>query len=134
MSPFQKLYNQLPDYNFPKVFGYSCFPLLRLYHQHKLDFYTQKCLFIGYSPLHNGYKCLDKSGKVIIARHVIFNESEFPYSELFSKEHISIVSHTTNLTLSPAHFSLSQELPVATCAPTMSATSSSQSSQQTPST
>lgn len=85
LSPFQKLHNQIPDYNFPKVFGCLCFPLLRLYNQHKLDFHSQKCAFIGYSPLHKGYKCLDGSGHVFVARHVVFNETEFPYKELFSK-------------------------------------------------
>lgn len=38
---------------------------------------------IGYSPLHKGYKCLDSTGKICIAQHVKFNESEFPFSELF---------------------------------------------------
>ena len=52
--------------------------------QHKLDFHTQKCVFIGYNPMHKGYKCLDKSGRIYIGRHVVFNESEFSYAELFS--------------------------------------------------
>lgn len=38
---------------------------------------------IGYSPLHKGYKCLDSTGKICIAQHVKFNESEFLFSELF---------------------------------------------------
>ena len=40
LSLFQKLHNQLPDYQFPKVFGCSCLPFLRPYNQHKLDFHT----------------------------------------------------------------------------------------------
>ena len=59
LSLFQKLHNHLPDYQFPKVFGCSCFPFLKSYNQHKLDFHTQKCIFIGYSPLHKDYKCLN---------------------------------------------------------------------------
>ncbi|KAH9705793.1 retrovirus-related pol polyprotein from transposon RE1 [Citrus sinensis] len=82
-SPYQKLFQQLPNYDFLRVFGSACYPLLRPYNQHKLDFHSQKCLFIGYSPLHKGYKCLDKTRRVFIAIHVTFNEHEFPYSELF---------------------------------------------------
>lgn len=79
LSPFQKLHNQLTNYTFPRIFGCSCFPLFRTYHQHKLDFHTKKCVFIGYNPLHKGYKYLDKSSKIFVARHVTFNESKFPY-------------------------------------------------------
>lgn len=35
--------------------------------------------FLGYSSHYKGYKCLDKSGKIIIFGHVIFNEHEFPF-------------------------------------------------------
>ncbi|KAH9741041.1 retrovirus-related pol polyprotein from transposon RE2 [Citrus sinensis] len=83
VSPFAKLHGRPPDYKFLRTFGCSCFPLLRPYNNHKLNFHTQKCLMIGYSPIHKGYKCLDSTGKTYIARHVQFNESEFPYFELF---------------------------------------------------
>lgn len=99
LSLFQKLHQNFPDYKFLKVFSCSCFPLLRPYNQHKLDFHTKKCVFISYSLIHKRYKCLDKTGKVFVARHVTFNEQEFPYSELFSRSQISVSSSSN--TLSP---------------------------------
>ena len=83
VSSNTKLHGRLPDYKFLRTFGCSCFPLLNLYNKHKLNFHTQKCLMIGYSPIHKGYKFLDSTGKTYIARLVQFNELEFPYSELF---------------------------------------------------
>lgn len=38
---------------------------------------------IGYSPIHKDYKCLLPIGKTYITRHVQFNESEFPFPQLF---------------------------------------------------
>lgn len=106
LSPFQKLHYNSPNYKFLKVFGCSCFPLLKPYNQHKLDFHTKKRVFISYSPIHRGYKCLDKSGRVFVARHVTFNEQEFPYSELFSKSQIFVSSFSDTLTPPPVFFSL----------------------------
>lgn len=62
---------------FLKTFCCSCFPLLKPYNNHKLDFHTQKCLMIGYSPIHKGYTCLSPTEKTYIAKHVQFNKSEF---------------------------------------------------------
>lgn len=42
-----------------------------------------KCVFLGYSQHHKGFKCLDvSSGRVYISRDVIFDETEFPFSKL----------------------------------------------------
>ncbi|KAL4382842.1 hypothetical protein AHAS_Ahas04G0273900 [Arachis hypogaea] len=64
----------------------GCTPsqLLRYYQPHKFAFKTSKCLFLGYSPFHKGYKCLTQAGKILISRHVIFDETEFPFPVLFS--------------------------------------------------
>ena len=83
LSPFTKLYGRKPNYHFLRTFGCSYYPFLRPYSKHKFNFHTQKCVMIGYSPIYKGYKCLDSSGKIYVARHVTFIESEFPYSELF---------------------------------------------------
>jgi hypothetical protein len=37
-SPFQKLFNSRPNYTFLHVFGCACWPHLRPYNKHKLDF------------------------------------------------------------------------------------------------
>ena len=73
-SPFEFSYHQKPDYKFLKVFGCACSPYLKPYNIHKLDFKTSKCLFLGYSPFHKGYRCLHPSGRIYIARSVSFDE------------------------------------------------------------
>ena len=89
-SPFQQLYAKPPDYTFLRPFGCVCFPLLRPYLRHKLDFRSEKCVFIGYSDQHRGYKCLAKSSKVYLSRHVVFDEFFFPYLHLFCSQDPSL--------------------------------------------
>ena len=78
-SPIKVLYKVKPYYSTLKVFGCLYFPLLRPFNTNKLDFRSIPCTFLGYSPNHNGYKCLDDKGR-LISRHV-FNEFIFPYVE-----------------------------------------------------
>lgn len=47
------------------------------------QFISTKCVFLGYSQVHHGYKCLDPSGRIYISRHVVSNMSEFPFPLLF---------------------------------------------------
>ncbi|KAG8386504.1 hypothetical protein BUALT_Bualt03G0155400 [Buddleja alternifolia] len=45
-----------------------------------MDFRSKPCVFLGYSPSHHGYRCLDiPSNRLYIARHVRFDESSFPF-------------------------------------------------------
>ncbi|GJX13011.1 putative RNA-directed DNA polymerase [Tanacetum coccineum] len=45
-----------------------------------MDFCSTPCVFLGYSPSHHGYRCLDISTeRLYIARHVRFNEAQLPF-------------------------------------------------------
>ena len=86
-SPFFMLFKQYPEYRSLRIFGCQCFPYLRDYGKNKFSPKTYPCVFIGYSSLHKGYRCLHLSPKrVYISRHVIFNENCFPYANSLVKE------------------------------------------------
>jgi histone deacetylase 1/2 len=79
-TPVELLFNESPDYTFLKVFGCACWPHTRPYNQRKLEFRSQKCVFMGYSSQHKGYKCLHiPSNRVYISRDVVFDENAFPF-------------------------------------------------------
>lgn len=81
ISPFQKLFNPSHDYNFLRIFGCACFPNLRPYNQHKFDFQSKECVFLGYSRNHKGYKCFHiPTARMYIPRDVVFHEKSFPLS------------------------------------------------------
>ena len=79
-TPYEVLFNRKTTYEFFKAFGCACYPLLRPYNHHKFEYHASICLFLGYDSKHKGYLCLLSSGKTIISRHVIFNETVFPFS------------------------------------------------------
>jgi hypothetical protein len=82
-TPTELLLGHKPVYSHLRIFGSACWPNLRPYITHKLAFCSTKCVFIGYSPLHKGFKCLEpKTGRVYISRVVVFDEQIFPFSEL----------------------------------------------------
>ena len=65
------------------MFGCACYPHLRPYTPHKLAPRSTECIFLGYPMGTKGYLCLDLTTKCLYtSRHVIFNESKFPYSLL----------------------------------------------------
>lgn len=70
-TPLEHLFKTPPNYFLLKTFGCACWPHLRPYNTRKFAFRSKECVFIGYSSLHKGYKCLDMdSGRVYISRDV----------------------------------------------------------------
>ncbi|GKE60572.1 ribonuclease H-like domain-containing protein [Tanacetum coccineum] len=76
--PFTKLYNQTPTYEHLRIFRCLCYPHVDV--AHKLEPRSTPCIFLGYPTNHRGYRCLDlSSNKIIILRHVRFDEYNFPF-------------------------------------------------------
>lgn len=97
MSPYEALHGKPPVYTALRVFGCKCYPYLRPYMKNKLDPKSLPCVFLGYNEKYKGYRCYyPPSGKVYISRHVLFEESNFPYSDMFKKFHKSSSSPLLN--------------------------------------
>jgi hypothetical protein len=78
-TPYFALYGTDPSYDHLRVFGCACYPNTSATAPHKLSPRSTRCLFLGYSPDHKGYRCLDlASHRIIISRHVVFDEDVFP--------------------------------------------------------
>ena len=54
-SPYTLLFHTALKYTQLKTFGCACYPLLRPYNKHKLDFKSACCLFLGYNLQNRGY-------------------------------------------------------------------------------
>jgi len=82
-TPLECLFHQTPDYSSLRTFGCACWPNLRPYNARKLQFRSKRCVFLGYSNIHKGFKCLDvNEGHVYISRDMVFDEHVFPFAEL----------------------------------------------------
>jgi hypothetical protein len=81
-TPLHRLLRPTADYTNLHIFRCACWPNLRPYASHKLQYCSARCMFLGYSNMHKGYQCLDStSGGVCISRDV-FDESLFPFATL----------------------------------------------------
>jgi hypothetical protein len=82
-TPLEHLFKVKPNFQSFQIFGCACWPHLRPFNTHKLEFRSKECAFLGYSNKHKGFKCLDLStGHTYISRDVIFDENAFPFSKL----------------------------------------------------
>ena len=81
-TPHLALFGKPPAYDHLRVFSCKCYPNMSATAPHKLAPRSVLCVFLGYSAHHKGYRCLDlSSNRVIVSRHVIFDETAFPFAE-----------------------------------------------------
>lgn len=79
-TPLECLFKTPPDYLHMRVFGCECFPHIRPYNAHKLISRSLHCIFLGYSSLHRGYKCLHLPTNCLnISHYIVFNKDLFPF-------------------------------------------------------
>ena len=82
-SPLPILYQKDPSYSHLQVFGCLCYPLIPTTIINKLQPWSTPCVFFRYLSHHRGYKCFDLSSrKIIISRHVLFDETQFPFAKI----------------------------------------------------
>ncbi|KAG8475942.1 hypothetical protein CXB51_032958 [Gossypium anomalum] len=94
---YQSLFGREPTYDHLRVFGCCCFPYLRPFVNHKLEFRSQPSTFLGYSAHHKGYFCLTPDGKIIISRHVVFDERRFLFPPASSTDVQPSLSTTSSV-------------------------------------
>jgi histone deacetylase 1/2 len=103
-TPTELIIKETPDYTSLRIFGCACRPNLRPYNTRKLSFRSTRCVFLGYSALHKGFKCLEpNTGRVYISRDVVFDETIFPFQYLHTsagallrKEILLLPNHLRN--------------------------------------
>jgi hypothetical protein len=82
-SPLERLFKEKSSYLGLRTFGCVCWPNLRPFNNHKLQFWSKQCVFLGYSNMYKGFKCLDVTeGRIYISRDIVFDETIFPFSTL----------------------------------------------------
>lgn len=82
-SPFQLLFQSVPNYTKLRTFGCLCYPWLRPYGQNKFSPKSTPCVFMGYSLSQSAFLCLDvTTSRIYVSRHVEFHESVFPFRSL----------------------------------------------------
>ncbi|BAF03924.2 Os01g0146700 [Oryza sativa Japonica Group] len=82
-TPYFHLYSTQPTYDHLRVFGCACYPNMSSTAPHKLAPRSSLCVFLGYSSEHKGYRCLELgSNRIITSRHVVFDESFFPFADM----------------------------------------------------
>jgi len=77
-SSYYILFHKILEYKSFRVFGCLCYPFIRLYNSHKLQYRSLQRVFLGYSFQNKGYLCLNTlTRRVYVTPHVVFDETKF---------------------------------------------------------
>ena len=80
-SPYYTLFHKIPEYKSFRVFGCLCYPFIRPYNSHKLQYRSLQCVFLGYSFHNKGYLCLvPLTGRVYVTPYVVFDKTQFLFT------------------------------------------------------
>ncbi|KAL0418446.1 UNVERIFIED_CONTAM: Retrovirus-related Pol polyprotein from transposon RE1 [Sesamum radiatum] len=80
-TPYEVLYKKIPSLTHLRTFGYLCFATNVLPHKDKFDYRASKCVFIGYSQIHKGYRLYHLGDHTVFtSRDVQFHENIFPFT------------------------------------------------------
>ncbi|BBN67607.1 transposable element gene [Prunus dulcis] len=96
-APFFRLFGTDPKIHSLRVFGTAVYPYLRHYNVHKLQPRTTQCVFLGHATGYKGvigYNCA--TGKCVITRDVIHNESVYPFVPSITPQQSSTSSSVVN--------------------------------------
>jgi hypothetical protein len=109
-SPYQLLYNSIPNLQDLKVFVSLCYASTLTIHKTKLDPRARKCIFLGYKSGMKGsvlFYLNDK--KIFISRNVVHYDYILPYqtSSTSIPWHYHSIKPVPTTPLSPSHIQLS---------------------------
>lgn len=93
-SPFEIMFNKIPDYSHLRAFGCLCY-ISDLYSTpDKFAPKTLKCVFLGYPFNKKGYRVMDlNTRKCYVSRDVKFVESTFPFHQINTSSTTQSNSH-----------------------------------------
>jgi hypothetical protein len=78
-TPFEKLYNKVPNYSHLKVFGCLAYAT-EVHATHKFAPRVARCVFLGYLVGQKAYKLYNiTTHKFLTSRDIVFHEHIFPY-------------------------------------------------------
>ena len=107
-SPHEHLYSSPPDYNILHTFGCTCYTLLPPTERTRLFTQSAKCVLLGISSEHKGYRCYDPLARRLpISHHVSFIEGSLNFLHL---RMFTFCHHLMHHLLSPLEFLLIQSL------------------------
>ncbi|CAM8915811.1 unnamed protein product [Rhodiola kirilowii] len=104
-TPWEMLFKSVPSIDHLKTFGCLCYVITLAHQRDKFDHRALQCIFLGNPMGQKGYKtyCLTNN-QVIVSRHVIFGEDNFPYKKLSAP---NVPECTVSLPILPASVDIS---------------------------